>query len=203
MAKNETRRRALADAGLQVLADQGARGLTHRAVDAQAGVPGGTTSNYFRSRDALVQGLIERIGERLTPDPEVHAVLARREPGPELFADYIRDIVTRLLAAPEATLALFELRLEARRNPGVGQALTQWMRTGFAGDVEFNVGAGLPGDARDIALFHYAVDGLVLDRLTTRIDPEADLDDVIHTLVNRLLPQPEEWPDAPQHPHAP
>ena len=39
MARNDDRRRALADAGLEVLADAGARGLTHRAVDRAAGVP--------------------------------------------------------------------------------------------------------------------------------------------------------------------
>lgn len=75
MAKNETRRRNIADAGLSVLATDGSRGLTHRAVDTVAGVPVGTTSNYFRSRDALIEGLVERIGERLAPSDDD---LARR-----------------------------------------------------------------------------------------------------------------------------
>ncbi|MEH3033773.1 MAG: TetR family transcriptional regulator [Aeromicrobium erythreum] len=56
MARNDERRSRLADAGLQVLAEQGARGLTHRAVDVAAGLPLGTASNYFRSRDDLVAG---------------------------------------------------------------------------------------------------------------------------------------------------
>ncbi|MFC6506917.1 TetR/AcrR family transcriptional regulator [Promicromonospora citrea] len=70
MATNSVRRAALADAGIAVLAREGARGLTHRAIDGEAGVPTGTTSNYFRSRDALVSGLFERIGQRLAPSPE-------------------------------------------------------------------------------------------------------------------------------------
>ncbi len=187
MAKNEERRRALADAGIAVLAREGSRGLTHRAVDAQAGVPIGTTSNYFRSRETLVDGLIERIGERLAPTTED---LRRREaaaPSAELFADYVRDIVRRLTTHRDVTLALFELRLESARRPEVAAVLGAWQRAGFDADVAFNSAAGLPGGRREIALFHYAIDGLLLDRLTMPIDPETSTDDVIDGLVAGLL----------------
>ena len=188
MAKNETRRRSIADAGLAVLAREGSRGLTHRAVDEAAAVPTGTTSNYFRSRDALIAGLVDRIGERLGPTPEDLARLAPAEPGPALFADYIRDIVRRLLSDRDVTIALFELRLESSRRPEVGAVLGAWQRAGLDGDVAFNAGAGLPGGRREIALFHYAIDGLLLDRLTTPIDPDTSTDAVIDDLVAGLLP---------------
>lgn len=187
MAKNETRRRAIADAGLAVLAAEGSRGLTHRAVDLAAGVPVGTTSNYFRSRDALIEGLVDRIGERLAP---TEADLARRAsgtPGAALFADYLRDIVRRLSDDRDVTLALFELRLESSRRPEVAALLGAWQRAGLDGDVEFNVAAGLPGGRREIALFHYAIDGLLLDRLTTPIDPDTTTDEIVDALVEGLL----------------
>jgi DNA-binding transcriptional regulator YbjK len=57
------RRTELADAALAVVADKGLKGLTHRAVDAQAGVAVGTTSNYFRSRAALVSAAVDRVEE--------------------------------------------------------------------------------------------------------------------------------------------
>jgi DNA-binding transcriptional regulator YbjK len=188
MARNEGRRRELADAGLAVLARDGARGLTHRAVDVEAGAPAGTASNYFRSREALITGLFARIGERLAPAPDVHAGLAARPPSRELFADYVRDIVTRLTAERDVTLALFELRLEAARRPELREVVGEWLRTGFAGDVEFNRSAGLPGGTAEIALFHYAIDGLLLDRLTTSIDPGTPTDEVVDRLVDGLLP---------------
>lgn len=188
MARNDERRRALADAGIHVLAREGARGLTHRAVDAAAGTPAGTASNYFRTRAALVGGLVDRIGERLTPDPAKHAKLARRSPDRTLFADYLRDIVARLTAEPDVTLALFELRLESTRNQQVAAVLGDWQRRGFAEDVGFNTSAGLPGGRAEIALFHYAIDGLVLDRLTTSIDPDTSTDAVVEALVAGLLP---------------
>lgn len=188
MARNEPRRRQIADAGLAVLAREGSRGLTHRAVDAEAHVPAGTTSNYFRSREALIEGLVDRIGERLAPTPEDLERRADITPSRELFADYIRDIVRRLTADRDVTLALFELRLESARRPELAAVLGAWQRAGFDADVAFNTGAGLPGGRREIALFHYAIDGLLLDRLTTPIDPETSTDDVIDDLVAGLLP---------------
>ncbi|MCS5717747.1 TetR/AcrR family transcriptional regulator [Herbiconiux sp. CPCC 205763] len=187
MAKNEDRRRALTDAGLSALARFGARGLTHRAVDQIAGVPAGTTSNYFRSRDTLIAGLVDRIGERLAPTAEDLERRASADPSPALFADYIRDIVRRLSSDREVTLALFELRLESSRRPEVAAVLGAWQRAGFEGDVAFNSEAGLPGGRREIALFHYAIDGLLLDRLTNPIDPETSTDAIIDDLVAGLL----------------
>ncbi|MFC7980006.1 TetR/AcrR family transcriptional regulator [Streptomyces cinereoruber] len=55
------RRTLLADAALDVLADEGVRGLTHRAVDRRAAAPPGTTSAYFRTRAALLTGLVMRL----------------------------------------------------------------------------------------------------------------------------------------------
>ncbi|AFR46680.1 transcriptional regulator, TetR family [Gordonia sp. KTR9] len=188
MVRNDDRRRALADAGLEVLADSGARGLTHRAVDRAAGVPVGTTTNYFRSRSALLTGLVERIYERLAPSDDFIAERAGRTPTRDLFAEYLRNIVERLLADREVTIALIELRLEGIRRPEVAEIIVEWRRTGFAGDVAFNEQAGLPGSAREIALFHFAVDGLLLDQLTGPLLPDVPLDDIVDALVDGLLP---------------
>lgn len=187
MPRNDERRRALADAGLQVLATEGARGLTHRAVDACAVVPPGTTSNYFRTRDLLIRALAERIGERLAPDPDTLASREQVVPSHALFADYLRDIVRRLTTQRDATLALFELRLEAARNPEVAAAMGSWLRHGFEADLAFNTAAGLPGGRHEIALFHYAMDGLLLDRLTVSVDPATPTDAVIDAMVTGLL----------------
>ncbi|MGI6877777.1 TetR/AcrR family transcriptional regulator [Microbacterium sp. gxy059] len=189
MVRNDSRRNALADAGIAVLAREGARGLTHRAVDAEAGVPTGTTSNYFRSRDALLTGLVERIGARLGPTPQDLARRAEQQPGRDLFADYMRDIVRRLSAEPDATRALFELRLDSARRPELRALLEPWLRAAFDGDLAFNQAAGLPGGRREIALFHYAIEGLLFDRLTTSIAPDIPTDEVVDALVAGLLPE--------------
>lgn len=188
MARNIGRRRSIADAAIDVLARDGARGLTHRAVDQAAAVPQGTTSNYFRSRDALIAGLVDRIGERLAPTEADLAARADQAPDRALFAAYVRDIVRRLTTEREVTLALFELRLEATRRPEIATVLRTWQRAAFDADVAFNTAAGLPGGSREIALFHYAIEGLVFDRLTSPIDPDTPTDEVIDALVAGLLP---------------
>jgi len=57
------RTKQVGDAAVAVLADHGARGLTHRAVDRAAGLPPGTTSNYARTREALLTLALTRIAE--------------------------------------------------------------------------------------------------------------------------------------------
>src|SRR5213078_25177 len=59
-----TRREDLLDAAIAVLGGTGIHGLTHRAVDSAAGLPAGSTSNHFRTRDALLNAVVERFAAR-------------------------------------------------------------------------------------------------------------------------------------------
>lgn len=54
------RRAVIADAALRLLAAEGARGLTHRGVDREAGLPNGSTSYYCRRRIDLLALAVER-----------------------------------------------------------------------------------------------------------------------------------------------
>ena len=47
-----TRERAL-EAAVELLGSQGVRALSHARVDDRAGLPAGSTSNWFRTRRAL------------------------------------------------------------------------------------------------------------------------------------------------------
>lgn len=185
MARNDARRTAIADAGISVLADGGARALTHRAVDRAAKLPTGTTSNYFATRQALTTALVDRIADRLTPDAS--AVASERAPDATLVADYLLDVVSRLTAEPDVALALFELRLEAVRRPEIASILGAWRQRAFDDDVAFHRRAGLPGGPREIALFHYAIDGLMLDRLTIPLQTEVSTEAAVDAFASRLL----------------
>lgn len=187
MPRNDDRRAALADAGIRVLAEQGARGLTHRAVDAAAGTPVGTASNYFPRRDDLVAALVDRIGRRLAPSPEAVTPRDGVPADRALFAAYVHDVVRRLRADPHVALALFELRLEAARRPHVAATLGAWRQRAFEDDVAFNTEAGLPGGRTELALLHHAVDGLVLDQLTVPLDTGVPLETAVDELVDRIL----------------
>ena len=58
------RREDLLDAAIEVIGEHGIRALTHRAVDRAAGLPAGSTSNYFRTSDALLDAVVERFAVR-------------------------------------------------------------------------------------------------------------------------------------------
>jgi DNA-binding transcriptional regulator YbjK len=58
------RREDLLDAAISVLGEHGIHALTHRAVDGAAGLPAGSTSNHFRTRDALLNAVVERFAAR-------------------------------------------------------------------------------------------------------------------------------------------
>jgi DNA-binding transcriptional regulator YbjK len=51
----------IADAAISVLALEGARGLTHRALDRRLQLPDGSTSYYFRTRQALLAAATARL----------------------------------------------------------------------------------------------------------------------------------------------
>jgi DNA-binding transcriptional regulator YbjK len=59
VSKGPVRRHAIARAGARVLRSSGIEGLTHRAVAEEAGVPLGSTTYYFTSRDDLLHAAIE------------------------------------------------------------------------------------------------------------------------------------------------
>src|SRR3954453_8076085 len=59
-----SRRDDLLDAAISVLGESGTHGLTHRAVDTAAGLPAGSTSNHFRTRDALLEAVVVRFAAR-------------------------------------------------------------------------------------------------------------------------------------------
>lgn len=64
------RRDLIADAAISTVATAGLRGLTHRAVDAAAGLPAGSTSYYFRTRSALISACYHRLAALSVADAD-------------------------------------------------------------------------------------------------------------------------------------
>lgn len=196
MVSNPGRRAELCDAALAVIADAGLRGLTHRAVDARAGVPVGTTSNYFPRRAALLGAAAERIYERLQPEAAVLRELESRPPTRELFAAYMADIVRRVRAAPQLLIALFELRLEATRSTELAALIEPTLHRAYRFDVDYHATTGLPGGEREVALLHWAIEGLLLDVITPSMGADLPADEAVALLVERLVPDDRAQPPA-------
>ncbi|MFF4570478.1 TetR/AcrR family transcriptional regulator [Streptomyces sp. NPDC001410] len=189
MAGNPERRAALVDAGIEVLAREGARGLTFRAVDGEAGAPTGTASNYFTSREDLLRQIDARLHVRLAPDPEVLETLLRRPRDRSLVRALMQDIMDRATGDRTGYLALLEMRLEATRRPELRDSFTKSVRGDLEQGIEFHRQSGLPGGDETVTVLYLAMLGLILEHLTLPgvLDGVLDGVGVPEGLVDRIV----------------
>lgn len=116
----------IADAAIDLLAERGLRGLTHRAVDEAAGLPQGSTSNYARTRAALLEAAVRRLAVRESQVLSIEE-MPRGEEIEEL-ADGLALAVHRYLTRYSSLLvARYELALEITRRP---ELRPMYVRTG-------------------------------------------------------------------------
>jgi AcrR family transcriptional regulator len=166
----------LADAAIGLIAGSGIRALTHRAVDAAAGVPTGTTSYHFRTRRELLRGVLVRIAqinaERLARLPGPPTVVegapatrdARLVEADQLAARVAVFVDGQISEHRDRTLARMACEIEVASDPDLREILHAGgiFRTLATGAVT-RLGAADPARSADglIAL----LDGLQYDRL--------------------------------------
>ena len=117
-----------------MLGTEGSRGLTHPRVDKHADVPPGTTSYYFRTRQALLRGVAERVSVLDLADLSMmdeHSDRFRHE-----YSGTLGLARLVMLSGTEPyltrTRARFELILQSRKDPELAVA-TQSYSTGLFG----------------------------------------------------------------------
>lgn len=186
--RNDQRRAALVDAAIEVLAREGARGLTFRAVDTEAGVPAGTASNYFTSRHELLTQAGARVYERLQPDEATIARQLAAGRDRETYAGLMRELVGRIASFRTGYLALLELRLEATRRPELREVLTERVRADVEANIAYHEASGLPGDATDVKLLYLALNWLIVEQLTLPdVFTEAERERLVTAAVERIV----------------
>jgi DNA-binding transcriptional regulator YbjK len=119
----DQRRRELCDAAIQLLADDGAKGLSHLKVDGRAGVPDGTTSFYFRTRSALLHAVAERMVELDLAALQTVADSVGVDDGSSASA--LAKVVIQSGEEPQLsrTRARYEMTIQATRDPAIGATL--------------------------------------------------------------------------------
>lgn len=128
MSEKETselspRMQLILESATRVVAAGGMRGLTHRAVDTEAGLPQGSTSGYLRTRLALVTALAEYIAAGLIDSVEELAGQQEAGESEAVVIEHALDLFAGWLREPDALLAKAELTQEATRQPAIAEAL--------------------------------------------------------------------------------
>lgn len=176
------RRRAIADAAILLLSQDGTRGLTHRAVDRQLSLPDGSTSYYFRTRAALTSCAADRLAALDMAD-----VNAAGDDGRGVLL-----LLSHWLAPAQRVrlLARFQLFVEATRDPDIRQ-LIAGPRQAFvahATDAMRKVGAADPKLAA--VMLVSLIDGLLLNELIGEHVSTDKLKLMLGPLQQALLGQP-------------
>jgi DNA-binding transcriptional regulator YbjK len=181
------RRMQLLDAAIAVLGTRGLRALTHRAVDAEAGLPEGSTSNAFRTREALIGGVLDRLVEVET---QLWQQLASRRPpaSVEEFAQLI-GLMVREMAGPARalTLARHAVFHEAAFQPGLQDRIRASRDRLAEWGVPWLAQFGSTAPATDYLTALALIDGLLAIQLACP-DPAFDPTPAIRTTLRGMSP---------------
>jgi len=183
----ETRRRAILDATLRVVAAGGIDAVTHRRVAAEAGVALGSTTYYFRSRDEM---LLEAFRQYIANVNAMITSLAEEFPqgGLASFLDLLVAFTQRQFQNSALLLAEYELNLFAARNPELAAEYSAWQRTlvSLVAERLEELGAERPIDAG--RTFVAAVRGFELERLFRADQSLDEFRRRLEVLLRALLP---------------
>lgn len=111
----EGRRRAIIDATVQLITELGINDVNHRRIAARAGVPLGATTQYFASREDLLNAALQQMEAECERDLDRLADDLATSADPvvtvaEFFHQYLRED-----AQSQAALAFFLVALQARQ----------------------------------------------------------------------------------------
>jgi DNA-binding transcriptional regulator YbjK len=183
------REATLLTAAVHVVATQGLRGLTHRAVDREAGLPEGTCSAYMRTRVALLTGLAEFVCAGFAEDITDLAQRIEEHAGelgyaPEETIAMLRSWLTQ----PDLLLARMELSIEGSRQPAVAEVM-QAQAEGLTDVVEHAILVAGHEHGRDRAItLISSIDGVLL-RAVREPPPQREqlLDESLRLLMGALV----------------
>ncbi|WP_231857299.1 TetR/AcrR family transcriptional regulator [Tsukamurella tyrosinosolvens] len=187
-----SRRDVISASAIRILAREGVRALTHRAVDAAAGLPPGSTSRVARTREALLTLVVNTLAERtLTDSDDTAASLARLADRGNLTIDELAELLTTLVESlasrRDDMRARYALILELHNSPTLHAKLTtgsEVHRTGYAVISSALDLAGLPTSSSDVDTLIRLADSLTFYR--TAVDTGAPIRPVLAAFLRGL-----------------
>ncbi|WP_181782124.1 TetR/AcrR family transcriptional regulator [Pseudonocardia pini] len=179
------RRDTLLDAAVRVLGGGGVRALTHRAVDAEAGLPVGSTANHFSTREALLEAIVERVSAQERANFDEIALTACPTTPSELAHVLATAATDAASVHRDLTLARYAILVESAHNPTIRQRVAE---TGNRVGAWFTAWMRLIGshDPDHLHLVGDYVTGLVLHQLAMpdpAFDPAGKITRLLESLV--------------------
>lgn len=184
------KREALLEAAVTVVAEQGMRGLTHRAVETQAGLPHGSTTYYFGTRHDLVVELMRHMAEkgRAAMEPIARQLtLTLADRSRELDIDTIADgLIAWLDSAAKMELARYELQVTGARDEEMKALMTETCDVFRQMCEPVVIACGSSDAARDSSVMQAAVDGFMFKRLTNTDMSDETIKRGIHVILSAI-----------------
>lgn len=162
-----SRREQIAEGAIALIAEEGLRALTHRAIDARLGFPAGSTSYYARTRQELIALIVARLAE-YTHDIMIRFPIGENASVEEATTRSLQVIEHLAETHPNHQVARFALLVDLRDQPELHNLLNttsethQFLRIGAIRVLQ-KLGAPHPESHADtlIAL----TDSILFDRL--------------------------------------
>ena len=150
--RGEARRELILETTLQMIASGGVDSVTHRRVADAAGIPLGSTTYYFDSREHLLREAFDHYLEKATRLQSDAA--AKPITSVTAFVKYLWEIISREFEDEAMLLAEYEMTLFAARDEQVAASLHAWdarMLENIAKTMK-SLGAPRPKDAAQTVL---------------------------------------------------
>ncbi len=149
-------------------------GLSMRVVAAEAGVPLGTTTYYFKDKDALVAAAFTRHTQRETARVVAAIATFGADLTPSRVASRLADfVITGLTEHRWQLITEYEFLTSAARRDDLQRASTAWLQS-LQTHMETTVAAlGSPSPRTDARLVLSVVSGLEVDHLGAPLQPAA------------------------------
>lgn len=167
---------------MELVGTEGLRALTHVRVDERAGLPRGSTSNYFRTRAALLSGVVDWIAERELA--EVGAAVSAESAAAlvDLLCELFEYVTQQNRSMTAARLVLF---MEASHDPSLLEGVSRGRTAMESSVIAVMTRLGAPDPAVAAAALMACLEGLILHRIVRHDD--SDPRPVIELTVSAAL----------------
>ncbi len=184
--RDNPRRLLLLQTTLRLIADEGIDAVSHRSVAEAAGVPLGSTTYWFSSRQEMLRQALEEFArsEIETETEHLEGMLGKRLSRRRLVDEFTAHLLSQLEERRWRTVAQYALIQEATREPELERVSRQWTEAWVAMMTEVFIALGARSPELEARMFLAILDGLLVGQLA------APSDDVEDTVIRPTL---ESW----------